>query len=72
MDLRPTASAALAANPAASALVLDFDGVLAPIVEEPDASAMPPDVARSVARVAASLGLVAVISGRPAHFLACS
>ena len=70
MSLRPAASAALAANPAASALVLDFDGVLAPIIEEPDASAMPERTAQSVARLAASLGVVAVISGRPAEFLA--
>jgi trehalose 6-phosphate phosphatase len=67
---RPTAIDALAAAPAASALVLDFDGVLAPIVENPEASALPPDSAGLLARLAAVLGTVAVISGRPLGFLA--
>ena len=67
---RPTAMAALAAQPAAGALVLDFDGVLAPIVEDPETSAMPERAAASLAQLAASLGTVAVISGRPASFLA--
>jgi trehalose 6-phosphate phosphatase len=70
VTLRPTAIEALAAVPAASALVLDFDGVLAPIVEDPEASAMPAGSAASLARLAAVLGTVAVISGRPAGFLA--
>ena len=70
MSPRPPAIEALAARPAMAALVLDFDGVLAPIVDEPDAAAMPPPVAQSVARLAAALGLLAVISGRPAEFLA--
>src|SRR5215469_6823926 len=67
---RPTAKEALAAQPAAAALVLDFDGVLAPIVEDPETSAMPERAAASLARVTTSLGTVAVISGRPASFLA--
>jgi trehalose 6-phosphate phosphatase len=70
MNQRPTAVDALAAVPAAAALVLDFDGVLAPIVRDPEASAMPAGSAASLARVAAVLGTVAVISGRPAGFLA--
>ena len=67
---RPTAIEALAARPAAGALVLDFDGVLAPIVADPETSAMPERAAASLARLVASLGTVAVISGRPASFLA--
>jgi trehalose 6-phosphate phosphatase len=70
MSPRRAAIDALAAAPAASALVLDFDGVLAPIVDEPGTSAMPERVADSVALLAEHLGLVAVISGRPAEFLA--
>jgi trehalose 6-phosphate phosphatase len=66
---RPTAIAALADAPAASALVLDFDGVLAPIVENPEASALPAGSAASLTRLAAVLGTVAVISGRPVGFL---
>jgi trehalose 6-phosphate phosphatase len=69
MNSRPTAVDALAAVPAAAALVVDFDGVLAPIVDNPEASAMPPGSAASLARLAAVLGTVAVISGRPAGFL---
>jgi trehalose 6-phosphate phosphatase len=65
-----TAISALAAVPAAAALVLDFDGVLAPIVDNPEASAMPSGSAASLARLAAVLGTVAVVSGRPAGFLA--
>ena len=49
--------------------MLDFDGVLAPIVTDPTTSAMPDRVARSLARLAGGLGLVAVISGRPVGFL---
>jgi trehalose 6-phosphate phosphatase len=70
MTPRLPAVDALAAAPAAAALVLDFDGVLAPIVDNPEASAMPARSAASLARLAAVLGTVAVISGRPASFLA--
>ena len=70
MAARPTAIEALAAQPSAAALVLDFDGVLAPIIEDPEASAMPERAAISLAPLAAALSTVAVISGRPASFLA--
>jgi trehalose 6-phosphate phosphatase len=69
MTGRPAALAALAADPAATALICDFDGVLAPIVEDPDASAMSPATAGALARLAGQLALVAVISGRPLAFL---
>jgi trehalose 6-phosphate phosphatase len=67
---RPTAIEALAAQSAAAALVLDFDGVLAPIVEDPETSSMPEQVATSLAELVPALGTVAVLSGRPASFLA--
>ena len=67
---RPGALAALAAEPAASGLILDFDGVLSPIVADPGTSAMPDGVAASLARLAGPLRLLAVLSGRPAAFLA--
>jgi trehalose 6-phosphate phosphatase len=70
MSARPTALQALAREPASSGLVLDFDGVLAPIVTDPRASAMPDQVAVSLGRLAGGLGLLAVVSGRPAEFLA--
>jgi trehalose 6-phosphate phosphatase len=70
MSARPTAIEALAEDPARSGLVLDFDGVLSPIVEDPTASKMPERVAATLARLARGLGLLAVLSGRPAEFLA--
>ncbi len=69
MTTRPTAIDALAAAPRRAALVLDFDGVLAPIVANPKTSAMPAGSAASLVRLAKFLGTVAVISGRPAGFL---
>jgi trehalose 6-phosphate phosphatase len=70
MSDRVTAAEALSADPERSGLVLDFDGVLAPIVADPTTSALPDRVAASLGRLAARLGLVAIISGRPAAFLA--
>lgn len=58
-----------AGDPAKACLILDFDGVLAPIVPDPDDSQMP-DTTRSVLdRLVAYLGRVAIVSGRSAHFL---
>ena len=51
-------------------LVLDFDGTLAPIVEDPTTSRMVEGAAASLAVLAEALPLVAVVSGRPAVFLA--
>ncbi len=59
----------LAESPRRSALCLDFDGTLAAIVDDPVAARPLPGVADLLARLAAHLGLVAVISGRPASFL---
>lgn len=69
MSSRPTAIEALAGSPATSGLVLDFDGVLAPIVDDPAASAMPEHTEAALRRLDGSLGLLAVISGRPVRFL---
>jgi trehalose 6-phosphate phosphatase len=69
MSSRPTAIEALAASPAASGLVLDFDGVLSPIVDDPTTSALPEHVGAALGRLAGRLGLLAVISGRPVEFL---
>jgi trehalose 6-phosphate phosphatase len=69
MNSRPAAIEALAADPSRGGLVLDFDGVLSPIVEDPAASAMPDRVAATLTRLARVLGLLVVISGRPAEFL---
>ncbi|HEY6493525.1 MAG TPA: trehalose-phosphatase [Trebonia sp.] len=69
MSSRPTAIEALAGKPSASGLVLDFDGTLAPIVDDPATSALPEPVAASLRVLTGALGLVAVISGRPVRFL---
>src|SRR3984885_5136115 len=69
MSDRVKAAEALAADPGRSGLVLDFDGVLAPIVADPATCVLPDRVADSLGRLAGRLGLVAVISGRPVAFL---
>lgn len=69
MTSRPTPSEALAKVPAASGLVLDFDGVLSPIIDDPAASELPGRVAESLTQLAGAMGLLAVISGRTAEFL---
>lgn len=69
MTPRPAAIDALAADPGASGLVVDFDGVLSPIVDDPETSAMPGSVAASLTQLAGQLRLLAVMSGRPAKFL---
>jgi trehalose 6-phosphate phosphatase len=56
-------------DPAHSALCLDFDGTLAPIVEDPVAARPLPGVPELLARLATRFALVAVISGRPVDFL---
>lgn len=51
-------------------MITDFDGTLAPIVEDP-ASARPlPGIAATLGQLARAFGVVAVVSGRPASFLA--
>src|SRR3984957_10152871 len=70
MSGRLTALEAMAAEQAAAGLILDFDGVLSPIVQDPDTSVLPAQVGESLARLASSLVLVAIISGRPVDFLA--
>jgi trehalose 6-phosphate phosphatase len=63
------AVAPVLARPAGSAVVLDFDGTLSPIVTEP-AEARPADGAVEVlADLVARYALVAVVSGRPVGFL---
>lgn len=70
MDRLPTVLEPLRDSPDSSALFADFDGTLAPIVPDP-ASARPlPGVAETLSALGHHLGLVAVVSGRPALFLA--
>jgi trehalose 6-phosphate phosphatase len=55
--------------PHRAALFLDFDGTLAEIVDDPDAVRPVEGVLASLDRLAVHLGLLAIISGRPASFL---
>src|ERR671919_1372804 len=53
-------------NPERSAILLDVDGVLAPIVPQPDDAHMPESTRRPLIEVARRYGVVACVSGRRA------
>jgi trehalose 6-phosphate phosphatase len=55
---------------AKAGVVTDFDGTLAPIVEDPAHARPLPGVPEVLAKLSGSLGLVAVVSGRPVDYLA--
>jgi trehalose 6-phosphate phosphatase len=50
--------------PEESAIFLDFDGVLAPIVERPEDAAPPAETRAELDRLAAKYAVVAIVSGR--------
>jgi trehalose 6-phosphate phosphatase len=54
----------LAAHPQLAGLFLDFDGVLAPIVDRPDDARPPAEARRELERLVGRYALVAVVSGR--------
>jgi trehalose-phosphatase len=56
--------ARLAAEPAEAGLFLDFDGVLAPIVDRPEEAALPTETRAELERLVRRYALVAVVSGR--------
>jgi trehalose 6-phosphate phosphatase len=58
--------AALLAAPSRALIALDFDGTLAPIVEDPASARATPVAASAVRRLAGLAGTVAIITGRPA------
>jgi trehalose 6-phosphate phosphatase len=60
----------LARHPQTSALFLDFDGTLSPIVDDPVGARPLPGIPGLLATLATRLALVAVVSGRPTSFLA--
>jgi trehalose 6-phosphate phosphatase len=62
--------ARLAARAGEVALCLDFDGTLAPIVDDPEAARPLPGAVELLGQLAARFGAVALISGRPAGWLA--
>jgi trehalose 6-phosphate phosphatase len=57
---------ALIADPTHAALVLDFDGTLAPLVDDPQDSRPAPGAIPALRRLAPKVGHLAVLSGRPA------
>jgi trehalose 6-phosphate phosphatase len=69
LDADATISA-LAADPARTALLLDFDGSIAAIVPHADDARPVPGALAVLQRLAASMGLVAIVSGRPVGYLA--
>src|SRR5947208_13612375 len=54
----------LAEEPDEAGLFLDFDGVLAPIVERPEDAAPPPETRAELERLVGRYAVVAVVSGR--------
>ncbi|HEY8524856.1 MAG TPA: trehalose-phosphatase [Acidimicrobiales bacterium] len=67
-DLDAALSPFLAA-PATAAILLDFDGVLAPIVDDPAAARPLEGTAELLSELAARYKVVGVVSGRPVSFL---
>ncbi len=65
----PSLLAPLSAQPRCSAVITDFDGTLAPIVEDPARAVPLPGVREVLARLSAGVALVWVVSGRPVAFL---
>lgn len=62
--------ALFAADPGRAGVLTDFDGTLAPIVSDPAASRPLPEAVDVLHRLARRYRRVAVVSGRPASFLA--
>jgi len=61
-----TALAALRADPAAALVAIDYDGTLAPIVDDPDDAVPAEGAVAALTALAARVGRVAVVTGRPA------
>jgi trehalose 6-phosphate phosphatase len=60
----------LAAHPESAALLLDFDGSLAPIVVDPATAAAPAETLAVLELLVERLLVVGIVSGRPLEFLA--
>jgi trehalose 6-phosphate phosphatase len=65
----PPALAPLVADPTGAGLFTDFDGTLAPIVDEPEQAVPLAGTVEVLGTLATRLGRVGVISGRPVTFL---
>ena len=63
-------AARLAAQAHLAAICLDFDGTLAPIVDDPNQARPVPGTVELLGQLAARFAAVALLSGRPADYLA--
>ena len=63
-------AARLAAQAQTAAVCLDFDGTLAPIVDDPNEARPLPGTVELLGHLAARFAAVALLSGRPADYLA--
>ena len=70
MTAGPLAAARLAERAAEVAICLDFDGTIAPIVEDPAAARPLPGIVELLGPLADRYAALALISGRPATYLA--
>lgn len=61
--------AAIANEPSHALLAFDFDGVLSPIVDDPEQAQPLPGVFRALANIGQRVGSVAIITGRPPSFV---
>jgi trehalose 6-phosphate phosphatase len=66
----PSALQPLLEKASGAALFIDFDGTLAPIVDDPVGARPLPGASALLQRLAGDLAVVAVVSGRPVGFLA--
>lgn len=66
LDEIQEALAPLLADPGASAVFLDLDGTLAPIMPRPNDVAVTPEISRMIRKLAHAYLAVTVVSGRPA------
>jgi trehalose 6-phosphate phosphatase len=57
---------AIVADPAGAVIAADFDGTLSPLVEDPSMSRAADGALDALARLARSVGQVAIVTGRPA------
>ena len=61
--------AAIARDPQRALLAFDFDGVISPIVDDPEQAQASPRVLRALTSIGPGVGAVAIITGRPVSFL---
>jgi trehalose 6-phosphate phosphatase len=58
---------AIVREPRQTLVALDFDGTLAPIVDDPERAVADPDAVAALADVGSLVGMVALVTGRPAR-----